>query len=928
MTDYLDGPDEATRKTSQQTLVEDAGATLDDLEPHPVAHLMRMLVSPRDGAPATIRVQLYPDNEENFRQALMAHRLPRDVRPQTLDWSIPTSGLCVVPKEILRASGFGFAVAWVPAAGVAYMEMDFGERFDPSTWEGPEPDGVVRSKRGDHFYWRLDPSTSPTELRRVLRSLAIRYGGDPAVAVPDHPMRLPGFPHQKDPDVPFAVKIVHESKRDAPWKAWALLRGLGVVADHSEADWRGYEIYNSALKAEVTKDAMGEFGSEVWKTNSETVSAWLKLRSVYQRLFSFNPRRGWMGPDLYPWVPGHSPRWWRSLETLYRGWLAVRRAQFITDQPEFSQELLEEAKNPMRPEWLAETEPRMRAWAAYVEAELQTADERCEKEGHWSPPKLRPYAPEAVTDEMIQKAPPAPGTNDSRNRKGSWDLRTIDWVGLMSTADLYLDCAGDGKHTVTCPWADTHGDGNPEATVFEPTDIRAGGYHCFHSHGHTTSDLMDWLVERLGEEAVENYCGRYSVTIGTTIIYGRPEWPVVHPAGSKSEGAPIQDRRENTAAVLEHHRIAGRYNEMTHRIEWQVADGKLRWTEQQAFDEIRELGRIYGFRPSREIMEEHLRSYVRGHSYHPVRDWIDSKPWDGQDRLPELLSTLILSSHIEPNLAARQLRKWMISCVAALLSKSGVKAEHVLVLVGPQGIGKTTWFSRLAPMGVRIGKHLNPDSKDSVGEATGVWITELGEMRSTVRRSDAEKLKAFLSQDVDVYRPPYGRFAEEFPRRTVFCGSENSKDFLRDPTGNRRFWVVEVEDCLYDHEIDMQQVWAQITTLYNGGEQWWLDKGDEVAVAAINEGHMASDPIEEAIERYWVPDPNGAADQTEIRDSIKDEFTSWTQREARAMVTVLRRMADQLRVQRRRSGGRSIWPLSRRGCDDPISRVRSTLLDN
>jgi len=169
----------------------------------------------------------------------------------------------------------------------------------------------------------------------------------------------------------------------------------------------------------------------------------------------------------------------------------------------------------------------------------------------------------------------------------------------------------------------------------------------------------------------------------------------------------------------------------------------------------------------------------------------------------------------------------------AILTQQGFISENVLILKGDQGAGKTKFLSKLAPPGcVKTGIQLNPSNKDSVLEATSVWIAELGELDGTTSKSDTASLKAFFSKNIDYIRKPYGVTEELIPRKTIFCGSVNSDTFLVDDTGNRRYWVLEIGEANHKHEINMQQYWRQVmeTAILDKEEHpHWLTKEEAKA---------------------------------------------------------------------------------------------------
>lgn len=241
----------------------------------------------------------------------------------------------------------------------------------------------------------------------------------------------------------------------------------------------------------------------------------------------------------------------------------------------------------------------------------------------------------------------------------------------------------------------------------------------------------------------------------------------------------------------------------------------------------------------------------------PITDWITSVKWDKKDHFNALLNTLQLTESTPENERYKELalRTWLIQCVAAVdyakhagNKKGRTKFELVFVLQGAQGAQKTTWFKSLVPRDltryVVDGAHLDPADKDTVVKCTSSWICELGELDSTFRRADIARLKAFLSSEVDVMRLPYDRVTSTFSRRTSFGASVNPDEFLSDSTGARRFLPVQVLQCA-DHEIDTQQLWAQVWHWYTKEKaQWWCDTELETLLEKHHELHTETNAVD------------------------------------------------------------------------------------
>lgn len=239
--------------------------------------------------------------------------------------------------------------------------------------------------------------------------------------------------------------------------------------------------------------------------------------------------------------------------------------------------------------------------------------------------------------------------------------------------------------------------------------------------------------------------------------------------------------------------------------------------------------------------------------YNPIAEWLldanGNSIWDKKDRTKEFFQTITATG--EEGLKETFMVRWALSAIASAFEMDGASAHGVLVLQGPQGIGKTSWFKGLVPRQMKLikdGYMLRPDKKDSVKTAISHWLVELGELDATFTRADIAQLKAFITTDFDVFRMPYMPKDSQFPRRTVFCGSVNETNFLRDQTGNRRFWTIECVSIDYNHGINMRQFWAQIYTMYKDGEPWVLQPDELEALNVSNEKFTVVDPIAELLE--------------------------------------------------------------------------------
>ena len=240
--------------------------------------------------------------------------------------------------------------------------------------------------------------------------------------------------------------------------------------------------------------------------------------------------------------------------------------------------------------------------------------------------------------------------------------------------------------------------------------------------------------------------------------------------------------------------------------------------------------------------------------YHPIREYLSSLPdWDGIKRVDTLLIDYFGAEDIGYTRAV--MRKTLVAAVARIYNP-GTKYDSVLIINGPQGIGKSTFFAKLGGQWFSDSLTLT-DMRDKSGpeKLQGYWILELGELAG-MKKADIETVKSFLSRVDDKYRASYGLNVENHPRQCVIVGSTNSEaGFLRDITGNRRFWPVKVTGNstkkpwqMADEEI--RQIWAEAKVLYEKGEKLYLEGEDAVQAMMEQSDAMEADDREGLVREY------------------------------------------------------------------------------
>lgn len=260
---------------------------------------------------------------------------------------------------------------------------------------------------------------------------------------------------------------------------------------------------------------------------------------------------------------------------------------------------------------------------------------------------------------------------------------------------------------------------------------------------------------------------------------------------------------------------------------------------------------IYNISASLKI-DDALELEFEKNSFHPILDYLRGLKWDGVERVDRLLIDYF---GVDDTIYAREaIRKTIVACVARVFNP-GAKFDLVLTLVGDQGCGKSTFVKKLGREWFSD-TFMTVHGKEALEQIQGAWIIEMAEL-SGLRKAEVEAVKHFISKQEDSFRAAYARTSETYKRQCVFIGTTNNKDFLRDPSGNRRFIPVDIDSslALYDVFNDfndkiVDQVWAEAVVMYKNGEKLFMsnDAGD---IAKIEQAkHSESDGRSGIIEEY------------------------------------------------------------------------------
>ena len=302
------------------------------------------------------------------------------------------------------------------------------------------------------------------------------------------------------------------------------------------------------------------------------------------------------------------------------------------------------------------------------------------------------------------------------------------------------------------------------------------------------------------------------------------------------------------------------FNEMAGRVQvtgelpWERPAGNPFWRDADTAQLKVLLDNRYVVFPER-VLEACFTKTAEDRRFHPVRDYLDALPdWDGVERIETLLCRC-LQADDTPYVRAVS-RKFFTAAVARIYVP-GTKFDCVPVLDGAQGIGKSTLFRELAGPEFYSETLSLTDMNDKAGaeKLQGIWIAEIGELAG-MKKADIEKVKAFLSTSDDKYRPSYGKVVESHPRQSVIVATVNGeRGYLRDVTGNRRFWVVK---CRQQEAVrkfaftagERDQIWAEALHIWQGGEKLYLE-GDLLAASEVAQREaMEADDRVGLVEEY------------------------------------------------------------------------------
>ncbi len=445
----------------------------------------------------------------------------------------------------------------------------------------------------------------------------------------------------------------------------------------------------------------------------------------------------------------------------------------------------------------------------------------------------------------------------------------------FSLAGLLGERLANGTWAVTCPWADTHTDGRGRGKDSSSVILPAiegtswGQYICLHSH----CAPRQWrdVIAALPPAAVHAAKIKYPlkpalvkvVPIDEAIGDVATSDPLAHVNSlilwkqTPKGGSYVASDVVNVITILTYDtrwQIDGlpllRYDELAQQIlfastpPWHPDDCPAtmlsHWRDEDVTRMMAWFRRNWNVGVPAEMIYQGIHVVARRHASHPIRTWLRTLTWDGTRRVHTWLNRYLgvkAGNRYVNNVG----QWWLISAIARVM-QPGCKADHVLILEGPQGIRKSTSLETLA-----MGREWFSDTpfelgtKDSYLALRGRWLIELAELDG-MNRSDSARAKAFFSSPSDCYRSPYSRETTTVARQCVFAGSVNHSSYLKDSSGGRRYWPVTCGTIdLEALRQDREQIWAEALALYNAGEKWWPATPEDAKLCAFEQEERGED---------------------------------------------------------------------------------------
>ena len=312
------------------------------------------------------------------------------------------------------------------------------------------------------------------------------------------------------------------------------------------------------------------------------------------------------------------------------------------------------------------------------------------------------------------------------------------------------------------------------------------------------------------------------------------------------------------------------------------------WSDIDDIRVMKWLAQQYNLRVKASSVIEAVSVVAHDNSFHPVRNYLNNLEWDRVPRLETWLHTVM--GVTQSGYSAKVGKRWMISAVARVM-RPGCKADSVMILEGGQGEGKSTAMSILGGDWFMDTPFALGD-KDGFQAIRGKWIIELGELDS-FNKAESTKAKQFFSASTDTYRESYGRRTNDVPRQCVFVGTTNQDEYLKDATGNRRYWPVACTKVDLEQLREIRdQLWAEAMFCYEAGEIWWVNRDETAMFSEAQDERFVVDewegPILTWLEESQIGETTSGSEV--LASALKLDFGHWGKPEQMRVGAIMHRL--------------------------------------
>jgi len=352
------------------------------------------------------------------------------------------------------------------------------------------------------------------------------------------------------------------------------------------------------------------------------------------------------------------------------------------------------------------------------------------------------------------------------------------------------------------------------------------------------------LIARERAESAVNDFGK--LTEAETVAQGPEDTDWASRLELNSQTGAIRSTIDNIWLILENDpNLRGRFalNEFTGRGEvlgdlpWSPFEKRRAWADNDNQGLYWYFEKVYKLTGNGKI-DGALSLHSEKHKFNDVRNYLETLHWDGVPRLDALLIDYLGATDTP---YVRAVTRKAFTAAVARAMEPGCKYDVMLILSGPQGIGKSTLLDKMSKGWFNDGIRTF-EGKEASELLQGVWLVEISEL-DAFRSTDVSRIKQFLSLRADRFRAAYGRHVKDIPRRCVFFGTTNTTEYLRDRTGNRRFWPVDTgvqqhtKNVWRDLDVELDQIWAEAMMRWRLGEPLYLTGDIEAAAKAEQESH-------------------------------------------------------------------------------------------